>query len=34
MQWKALFSLALFAPNVNALLRFACSQLVIERLDP
>ncbi|KAF9529652.1 hypothetical protein CPB83DRAFT_926527 [Crepidotus variabilis] len=36
MQWKSLLSIAALGvlPNVNALLRFACSQLVIERLDP
>ncbi|KAF2197471.1 hypothetical protein GQ43DRAFT_435115 [Delitschia confertaspora ATCC 74209] len=33
MQWSVL-SLALFASNVQALLRFSCSQLVVERLDP
>ncbi|KAF2655777.1 hypothetical protein K491DRAFT_598203 [Lophiostoma macrostomum CBS 122681] len=27
-------TLALFAPSVYALLRFSCSQLVVERLDP
>lgn len=27
-------SLALLAPSVHALLRFSCSQLVVERLDP
>lgn len=26
--------LALFVPNALALLRFSCSQLVVERLDP
>lgn len=26
--------LALLAPEVSALLRFSCSQLVVERLDP
>ena len=30
----ALASLALLAPNALALLRFSCSQLVVERLDP
>lgn len=34
MQWKALLGLALTATNVHALLRFTCSQLVIERFDP
>ncbi|KAH7116879.1 hypothetical protein B0J11DRAFT_592927 [Dendryphion nanum] len=34
MLWKPYAALALFAPSANALLRFACSQLVVERLDP
>jgi hypothetical protein len=34
MQWTCIVSLALFASNVHALLRFSCSQLVVERLDP
>ncbi|KAF2459405.1 hypothetical protein BDY21DRAFT_338170 [Lineolata rhizophorae] len=34
MQWSKLIALALIAPSVNALLRFSCSQLVVERLDP
>jgi len=35
MQWKALLpGLLLAASNAHALLRFACSQLVIERFDP
>lgn len=34
MQWTSIVSLALFASNVHALLRFSCSQLVVERLDP
>lgn len=29
-----LAALALLAPGANALLRFSCSQLVTERLDP
>lgn len=33
MQLK-LLALALLAPTVHALLRFSCSQLVVERLDP
>ncbi|TFK19087.1 hypothetical protein FA15DRAFT_602169 [Coprinopsis marcescibilis] len=32
--WGALFSLVALAPFTNALLRFGCSQLVTERLDP
>lgn len=34
MWWKALVTLAAAAPQVLALLRFPCSQLVTERLDP
>jgi len=34
MQWKSLLTLALVAPHTRALLRFGCSQLVTERLDP
>jgi len=34
MQWTAFISLALLASDVQALLRFSCSQLVVERLDP
>ncbi|KAE9366079.1 hypothetical protein N431DRAFT_472643 [Stipitochalara longipes BDJ] len=34
MQWALLAALALIAPNVNAIMRFSCSQLVTERLDP
>lgn len=36
MQWITLFAttVALIAPNVDAMLRFSCSQLVVERLDP
>jgi hypothetical protein len=37
MQWATLAVAALFAQNVAAqlnLLRFACSQLVVERTDP
>jgi len=34
MQWKSLLTLALVAPHARALLRFGCSQLVTERLDP
>lgn len=33
MQWSTLITLAL-APSVNAMLRFSCSNLVTERLDP
>ncbi|KAF2796880.1 hypothetical protein K505DRAFT_372881 [Melanomma pulvis-pyrius CBS 109.77] len=33
MLWKPIL-LALLAPTIHALLRFSCSQLVIERLDP
>ncbi|PSN69106.1 hypothetical protein BS50DRAFT_599453 [Corynespora cassiicola Philippines] len=33
MLWKS-FAFALLAPSIQALLRFSCSQLVIERLDP
>ncbi|KAG2012832.1 hypothetical protein CC2G_009800 [Coprinopsis cinerea AmutBmut pab1-1] len=34
MWWKALASLVVAAPQVLALIRFPCSQLVTERLDP
>ncbi|TVY84150.1 hypothetical protein LSUE1_G001653 [Lachnellula suecica] len=34
MQWIQVLAAALFAPNVYALLRFSCSGLVLERLDP
>jgi hypothetical protein len=36
MQWKSLITLALLARSTNAqaMLRFACSQLVVEQLDP
>ncbi|KAF2178698.1 hypothetical protein K469DRAFT_717902 [Zopfia rhizophila CBS 207.26] len=34
MLWSSLTALALLAPNAHALLRFSCSQLVVERLDP
>lgn len=34
MQWKALLTVMLGALQAQALLRFACSQLVVERLDP
>ncbi|KJA28746.1 carbohydrate-binding module family 1 protein [Hypholoma sublateritium FD-334 SS-4] len=34
MQWKYLISCALATSQVNALLRFAFSQLVVERFDP
>ncbi|KAF6758264.1 hypothetical protein DFP72DRAFT_808158 [Ephemerocybe angulata] len=34
MQWKILLSLAALASQTHALLRFACSQLVVERFDP
>lgn len=34
MHWTTLSSLALTASTANALLRFSCSQLVVERLDP
>jgi hypothetical protein len=33
MQWNSLVALALVAPS-HALIRFGCSQLVVERLDP
>jgi hypothetical protein len=33
MQWKSVLALVLVAPTV-ALIRFQCSQLVVERLDP
>jgi hypothetical protein len=33
MLWKPIV-VALLAPGIHALLRFSCSQLVIERLDP
>ncbi|TEB23901.1 hypothetical protein FA13DRAFT_1635609 [Coprinellus micaceus] len=32
--WKALATLALVAPQAQAILRFPCSQLVTERMDP
>lgn len=34
MLWKPYAALALLAPSIHALLRFSCSQLVVERLDP
>lgn len=36
MQWRVLSALALLAQHAGAqqMLRFACSQLVVERLDP
>jgi hypothetical protein len=34
MNWKSVIALALTAPAAHALLRFSCSQLVVERLDP
>lgn len=34
MQWYAILALALSASGADALLRFSCSQLVIDRLDP
>ncbi|KAF2458108.1 hypothetical protein BDY21DRAFT_371012 [Lineolata rhizophorae] len=34
MQWSSLLALALGAGTVRAMLRFSCSELVIERLDP
>ncbi|PVH82169.1 hypothetical protein DL98DRAFT_620944 [Cadophora sp. DSE1049] len=34
MKWFTLLSLGALAPLSNALLRFQCSQLVVERLDP
>jgi hypothetical protein len=34
MLWTSLASGALLEPSIHALLRFSCSQLVIERLDP
>ncbi|GAB1317450.1 hypothetical protein MFIFM68171_07660 [Madurella fahalii] len=34
MHWNPLAALALTASSANALLRFSCSQLVVERLDP
>lgn len=33
MQWSSLVALALVAPS-HALIRFGCSQLVVDRLDP
>lgn len=33
MHWKALIALAAL-PGIQAMLRFSCSQLVVERLDP
>lgn len=34
MRWGSLGALALAASGAHALLRFSCSQLVVERLDP
>ncbi|KAF2267360.1 hypothetical protein CC78DRAFT_614296 [Lojkania enalia] len=34
MRWTPYAFSALLAPSIHALLRFSCSQLVIERLDP
>ena len=34
MQWKAIIAAAFSAFEAQALLRFSCSQLVIERFDP
>lgn len=35
MHWPIIIaSLALVVPKVHAVLRFSCSQLVVERLDP
>jgi hypothetical protein len=34
MQWISFIVLALTAPNVYAIMRFSCSELVTERLDP
>ncbi len=35
MKWTSSLALALGAiANVHAILRFSCSQLVVERLDP
>lgn len=34
MSWLTLLALGALAPFSNALLRFQCSQLVVERLDP
>ncbi|TFK16953.1 hypothetical protein FA15DRAFT_606010 [Coprinopsis marcescibilis] len=34
MNWKSLLASVLVAPLANALIRFPCSQLVTERLDP
>ncbi len=33
MQWTIILALALAAPS-NAIVRFHCSQLVVQRLDP
>lgn len=33
MQWNSLVALALVAPS-HALIRFGCSQLVVDRIDP
>jgi hypothetical protein len=34
MQWSNILTFVVAASSVNALLRFGCSQLVIERFDP
>ncbi len=34
MRWISLIPLAVTLPGAHALLRFSCSQLVVERLDP
>lgn len=34
MQWTSLLALIAAAPHAHALLRFPCSQLVTQRLDP
>ncbi|PGG98237.1 hypothetical protein AJ80_09562 [Polytolypa hystricis UAMH7299] len=34
MQWSSLVALALVAGHADAMLRFSCSELVVERLDP
>ncbi|RDL36013.1 uncharacterized protein BP5553_06625 [Venustampulla echinocandica] len=34
MKWSSVIALALSATSVHAMLRFSCSQLVVDRLDP
>jgi hypothetical protein len=34
MKWTSIFATATFLSRSNALIRFGCSQLVVQRLDP